>query len=155
MPSQRWQTFVRNHTRVLIVRGMAADLLTRGVRAVSARIRRWLHRGWGRVIGPGVQGSGPRDVVSLVLFIDVRSGPPAWSLDCVERISEDDRSPPAMGPPHMDGPCTAARAKPVDTFALRPAIGAGCWRHRANTGSRNAKPLSTRASQAALFQQTA
>jgi hypothetical protein len=39
VPSQRWQTFVRHHGRALIVRGMAADLLTRGVQAVSARIR--------------------------------------------------------------------------------------------------------------------
>ena len=88
VPSQRWRTFVRNHARVLIVRGMAADLLTRGVQTVSARMRRCLHRGWGRAIAPGVQGSAPRDAVSLVLLIDMRSVPAAWSLDRVESISE-------------------------------------------------------------------
>lgn len=97
VPSQHWRTFVRNHARVLIISGMAADLLTRGVQAMSARMRRCLHRGWGRAIAPGVQGSAPRDAVSLVLLIDMRSVSAARSLDRVESISEDDRSPPSMG----------------------------------------------------------
>jgi hypothetical protein len=153
--SQRWRTFVRNHASMLIVSGMAADLLTRGVQALSAQIRRCLHRWWGRAVAPGVQGSAPRDAIFLALLIDMRSVPAAWFSDHVKSISEDDRSPPAMGPPHIDGPCTAARATPVETLALRPAASAGCWWHRAKTGSRNAKPLSTRASQVALLQQAA
>jgi hypothetical protein len=155
VPSQRWWTFVRNQARVLIVSGRAADLLTRGIQAMLARIRPGLHRGWGCAITPGGQGSAPRGAVSLVPLIDMRSGPEAWSLDRAESVSEDDRSPPSMGPPHIDGPRTAARATPVHTCSLRPAIGASCWWHRANTDSRKIKLRSSRALQAALFPQVA
>jgi len=78
VPSQRWRTFVRNHARALIVRDMAADLLTRGVRAMSARIRRCLHQQWGRTVAHGVPGSALRDTVPLAVLIDMRSVPRVW-----------------------------------------------------------------------------
>ena len=75
VPSRRWRTFVRNHARALIVRDMAADLLPRGVRAMSARIRRCLHQQWGRAVARGVPGSARCDTVSLAVLIDMRSVP--------------------------------------------------------------------------------
>jgi hypothetical protein len=155
VPSQRWRTFVRNHAGELISSGMAAEFLTRGAQAVSARIRRCLQRWWSHAVAREVQGSTPRDAVALLLLIDTRSVPATWSPGTVEVISEDNRSPPDMRSPCYHRPFIATRVPPVDTLAWRPAVGAGCWWHRVNTGSRNAKPLNTRASQVALFQRAA
>jgi hypothetical protein len=57
VPSQRWRTFVRNHASVLIVRGMAADLLTRGVQALVARLMRPLQQWWDRSVASRVPGT--------------------------------------------------------------------------------------------------
>ena len=154
VPSQRWRTFVRNHASALISSGMSADLLTCGVQAVSARSRWFLQRWWGHAAS-GVQGSAPRDAVALVLRIETRSVPAAWSPGTVEVISEDDRSPPEMRPPCHHDPFIVARATPVDTLALRPTVGTGCGWTRASASSGSAKPLSKRASPAAPVQQVA
>jgi hypothetical protein len=54
VPSQRWHTFIRNHVCALIVHDMAADLFTRGVQTVSARIRWCLQQQWGHAVARGV-----------------------------------------------------------------------------------------------------
>jgi hypothetical protein len=148
MPSQRWRTFVRNHARVLIVRGMAADLLTRGVQALSTRIRRCLHGWWGRAVARGVPGSAPRHAVALVLLSDMGTVPAARSPGTVDVISKDDRSPPARKPPHHHHPYPTTRALLMATFDSCPAVGAGGWWNRAHASARNARPLSKKASQA-------
>jgi hypothetical protein len=150
VPSQRWRTFVRNHAGELISSGMSADFLTRGAQVVSARIRRFLQRWWSHAVASGVQGGAPRDAVALLLLIDTRLVLAAWSLGTVEVISEDNRSPPDMRPPCHHNPFIAARATPVDTLALRPAVGTGCWWIRTSASSRSAKPLSKSKSQAIL-----
>ena len=57
VPSQRWCTFMRNHTRDLISSG-AVDL-TRGVRALSAHVKRLLQRWWGCAVAREVRGCFP------------------------------------------------------------------------------------------------
>jgi hypothetical protein len=54
-----------------------------------------------------LQETAPRDAVSLALLIDTMAMPAAWSPDTMEVLSVDERSPPALGPPHTYGPCTA------------------------------------------------
>jgi homeodomain-containing protein len=155
VPSQRWRTFVRNHAGALISSSMAAELLTRGAQAVSARIRWFLQRWWGHAAAHGMQGSAPREAVTLVLLLETRSTLAAWFPGTVEVLSEDDRSPPEMRPPGHHDPFIATRAPPVDTLALRPVVGVDCGWNRANAKTRSAKPLNKRASQATPVQQAA
>jgi hypothetical protein len=108
VPSQPWRTFVRNHAGELSSSGMSADFLTRGAQVVSAWIRRFLQRWWGHTVASGVQRSAPRGAVALLLLIDTRSVPAAWSPGTVEVISEDNRSPPDIRPPCHRHPFIAA-----------------------------------------------
>jgi hypothetical protein len=143
MPAQRWRMFLRNHAWDLIVRGVAADL-TRGVQAVSARIIRLLQYWPGRSGVSAWQETAPRDAVSLALLIDTMTRPAAWSPDTREVLSVDERSPPAMGSPHTDDPCTAARATPADMFDVCPVVAArGGWQ-RASPSPRGLQSASER-----------
>jgi hypothetical protein len=110
---------------------------------------------WGRAAPRGWQGSAPRDAVSLALLSDTRAVPVAWSPGTLEVISEDDRSPPDRRPPRYDDPGPATRVPLVDTFALRPAVGASCGWNRASTRSWSTEPLSKCASQVVRLPQAA
>jgi hypothetical protein len=155
MPSQRWRTFLYNHARYLVVSDMATDLFTRGVRAVSVRIRRCLRRWWDRPVAKRVQESAPHNAVALALPGDTRAVPAVWSPGIVEVIREDDRSPPDLRPPRHHNPCTVARATPVGTLILRPAGCASGWWSRVSARARSGKLLYTSASQAAPVQRAA
>jgi hypothetical protein len=69
VPSQRWRTFLRNHVRDLIVRGVSADLM-RGVQPVSAQIMRLLQRRQSRSVAHRLQKTTQSDAVSLALQRD-------------------------------------------------------------------------------------
>lgn len=141
VPAQRWRTFVHNHAWDLIINSVAADL-TRGVQAGPARMIRVFQCWSGRSGVSAWQETAPRDAVSLALLTDTMVTPAAWWPDIMEGLRVDERSPPAMPPPHTDGPCTAARATPVDMFDVRPVVAACCWWHRAGPRVPNAAPLS-------------
>jgi hypothetical protein len=154
VPSQRWRTFLRNHAWDLITNGVAADL-TRGVRAVSAQMIRVLQCWPGRSGVSEWQETTPRDAVSLTLLIDTMARPAAWSPDTMEVLRVDERSPPAMEPPHTDGPCTATRATPVDMFDVCPVVAAcGCW-NRASPPPCCIQPIRDRGTQATLWRRAA
>ena len=128
VPSQHWRTCMRTHARALIVSGMAADVCTQGVQAVSARIPRFLPGWWGQSVASGWPGSTPRATLPSVLRSETRVVPAAWALGTVEAISEDDRSPPGMRPFRHHAPCTAPRTPSVDTLGLCPTVGvSGEW----------------------------
>ena len=98
--SQRWRTFVRNHARALIIRGVAADL-NRSLQVLAVRLMRFVQRWRGRSVARALQ--------DLALH-DAASGPGVWSPAIVDVISVDERGPPAMRPSHNHDPVTAARA---------------------------------------------
>jgi hypothetical protein len=97
VPVQRWRTFVRNHAGELIVNSVAANL-TRGVRAVSARMIRILQCWSGRSGVSAWQETTPRDAVSLARLIDTSATPATWWPHTVEGLRVDERSPPVMAP---------------------------------------------------------
>src|SRR5262249_10835602 len=148
VPSQRWRTFLHNHAQALIIDGIAMDLLTRGVQAVSAWIRRRRQHWWGRSFTRGGQESAAHDTVGSAVLIDTRWVPAAGSAGTVEVTREDDRTPPHVRPPRPRHPCPTARAMtPADTLAVRLAVGAGCWGNRVNGRVQSGMPLGMRASQ--------
>src|SRR5262245_44270762 len=126
VPSQRWRTFLRNHARDLIVRGVAADLM-RGVQPVSTQIMRLLQRWQSWSVAYRLQKTTQGGAVSLALRRDTVPLPMGWSPDTEEVRSVDDRSPPALGPQWNSDACTTARATFVDTPVLRPAGAVLCW----------------------------
>lgn len=111
VPSQRWRTFMRNHAGELIASSMSTDLFIRGVQ-VWAWMKWGLHRWWGRSVTSRGQESAPSHAVCLLLLTETRSGPAAWLPGTCELISEDDRSPPEMRPPHHHAPDSTARPHP-------------------------------------------
>jgi Homeodomain-like domain len=139
--AQRWRTFVRHHTRDLIINSMAANL-TRGVQALSAQMIRVLQCWSGRSGVSAWQETVPRDAVSLARLIDTMAMPVVWYPNTREVLRIDERSPPAMVSPHTDGPCIAARVTPGDTFDVCPVVAARCWWHRASPHMPSAAPLS-------------
>ncbi len=142
VPSQRWRTFVRNHARALIVRGMAANLLTRGVQAVSARIRQSVHHWQHRFVASGMPRTTRSDAVSISLLSDTVSVPAAWSADTVDGVRVADRSPPAIELSCIPKPCTAARAIQVDIIVVHPTVATLCGWSRASPHVRSPRPLS-------------
>jgi hypothetical protein len=126
VPSQRWHTFLRNHTWDLIIRGVSADL-TRGVQALFAQIMRLLQRWQSQSAAHRLQKTTRSDAVSIALRRDTAPLPMEWSPATEEVRSVDDRSPPALGPPWNSDTCTTARATFVDMPAWRPAGAVLCW----------------------------
>lgn len=154
LPAQRWRTFLRNHAWDFIISGVAADL-TRGMQAMSARMIRVLQCWPGRSGVSALSETAPRDAVSPALLITTMAMPAAWSPDPMEVLRLDEGSPPAMGPPHTNGPCTAARAAPVDTFDVCPVVAArGGWQ-RASASPRGLQPVSERGTQAIPWRRAA
>jgi hypothetical protein len=141
VPSQRWQTFVRNHAWDLITRGMAADL-TRGVRAVAARMRWLLQRCRGRTVASGLRRNRPRDATCRSRLSATASGLVVWSPVIVEVIRVDQRSPPDRGLSRVHAPGLATQATSVDRFDVCPAGAVQCRWSRASPHTRSARPLS-------------
>jgi hypothetical protein len=155
VPSQRWRTFVRNHARALIVSGIAADLLTRGVRALFARLRRPLQQWWDWSVAREWPGSSPCDAVAMALLRETMSAFVTWSPDTGDGRSVVERSPPAMGSPQHHAPCPATRAPQGDTVVVCPIRAARAGWDRAGRHSREAQSLRRRETRAAPLQRAA
>lgn len=147
VPSQHWQTFVRNHAWDLITRGMAADL-TRGVRAVAVGMRWLLQRGRRPTVVSALRGTPRHDATCLSRKSAPPSGPAVWSPAIVEVIRMDQRSPPDYEPSGTHDPGLATRATSVDRFDVCPADAALHWWNRANPHTQGARPLSKGGSRA-------
>ena len=139
--SQRWCTFLRNQAWDLIVHSGAAAL-SRGVQALLARLMWSLQHWWGRFVASGLQDTAPRDAVSFALLIKPLAGPPAWSRDIMDVSSVGERSPPDMGRPRHQIPCTTASATPADTLDVHPVVAAVHWWNGASPHVWDAEHLS-------------
>ena len=153
VPSQRWRTFVRNHARALIVSGMAADWLARGVPALFAGLMRTLQQWWDRSVASRMPGTAQGDTVAIALLRDPIPARTTWSLDT--GLSVVERSPPDMGaPPHHDS-CPATRATQVDTVVVCPAVAALDRWERASPHSRGTQSLRHGETEASPLQRVA
>jgi hypothetical protein len=141
VPAQRWRTFVRNHARNLIVRGVSVDFI-RGVQALSVRLIQFPQRWWRHAVTNGVQGTPQGHAVAMSLLSATIAVPLAWSADSVEVISVDQRSPPDGGPSRSHAPGLATQATSVARFDVCPAGAVLCWGNRASPRTRGARPLS-------------
>jgi hypothetical protein len=152
--SQRWRTFLRDHAWDLVVHGVAADL-TRGRRALCARIIQIVQGWWNRSVASRWRRTPPRDTTWLSWRSAPASGLAVWSPVIVEVIRVDQRSPPDGGPSYIHDPYTATRVTPVNRSDVRPAGAAlGGWQ-RAGPHTRGAKPLSTGKSRIAPWRRAA
>jgi hypothetical protein len=114
VPSQRWRTFVRNHTQALIISGVAVDL-TQGIQVFAARLIQRLQGWWdGAVTSKGLEPL-PCVPVAMALLRAPVSGPAEGAAPTVDVLSVAERSPPTMGLLYNHSPCTAAQAIQVDT----------------------------------------
>jgi hypothetical protein len=138
VPSQRWQTFVRNHAWDLITHSMAADL-TRAVRAVAARMRGLLQSCRRQPVARGLRGSRRRDATCRSQLSATASGLAVWSLVIVGVIRIDQRSPPNGEPSCTHDSGLATRVTAVDRFAVCPAGAMLCGWQRAGPLTRGAK----------------
>jgi hypothetical protein len=87
--SQRWSTFVRNHARVLIISGVAADL-TRSLQVLSARLMRLVQDWRDRSVARALLDPASHEAASLAQPRDTGSGPAVWSPDIVHVIGVDE-----------------------------------------------------------------
>jgi hypothetical protein len=155
VPSQRWRTFVRNHARALIVRGIAVDVLTRGVQALFARLMRTLQQWWDRSVTSGVPGTSQCDTVAIALLRDTMVARAPWSPETGDGLCVVERSPPDMGSPHHHDPCPATRAAQVDTVVVCPVSAALDEWDRASPHSWGTQSLRHGGTQAAPLQRVA
>jgi hypothetical protein len=140
-PSQRWRTFLRNHAWDLITSGVAADL-TRGRKALSARITPIMQRWWNRSVASRWRRTLPRDTTWLPWRSAPAPGLAVWSPVIVEVINVDQRSPPDGKLPYTPDPGLAARVTSADRFDGCPAGPTlGEW-NKISLHTRGAKPLS-------------
>ena len=130
-----------NYPQRSYTRPGAVDL-TRGVRALSAHVKRLLQRWWGCAVAREVQGKAPSDAVVLALRRNTVSAPATWVADTVDVHSAAERSPPAIGPPCHPDPDPVARATLAAVLALRPAMSAHSTWNRASASAWSAEPLS-------------
>ena len=112
VPSQRWRTFVHNHARALIVSGMAADWLARGVQAVFVGLMRTLQPWWDRSVARRVPGTAQGNAVAMVLLRDTIPAHTTWSLDTGDGLRMVERSPPDMEAPPPHDSCPAPPEPP-------------------------------------------
>ena len=151
---QRWRTFLRNHAWDLIVRGVAADL-TRGRRALCARIIPIMQRWWNRSVASGWRRTPPRDTTWLSWRSAPASGLAVWSPVIVGVTRVDQRSPPDGGPSYTPDSGLATRVTLVDRVDVYPAGAVLCWWHRAHPHTWGARPLSKGGSQVVPWRRAA
>jgi hypothetical protein len=146
---------VRNHARTLVVRGMAAEVLTRGVQALLARLMRTLQQWWDRSVASGVPGTSQCDTVTIALLRDTMPALTTWSPDTGNGLSVVEQSPPDMGSPHNHDPCPATQATQVDTVIVCPVGAALDGWERASPASWGTQSLRHGETQAAPLQRVA
>ena len=132
---------MRNHAHALIVSGMAADLLARGVQALFARVMRTLPQWWDRAIASGLPRTSECDAMAITLLRDPMPTCVMWSPDTGNSLSVMERSPPDIGSPHNHGPCPDTRATQVDTIVVCPFVAALDRWDRASPHSRGIQSL--------------
>jgi hypothetical protein len=132
---------VRNHAHALIVSGMAADLLARGVQALFARVMRTLPQWWDRAIASGLPRTSECDAMAITLLRDPMPTCVMWSPDTGNSLNVMEHSPPDIGSPHNHGPCPDTRATQVDTIVVCPFVAALDRWDRASPHSRGIQSL--------------
>jgi hypothetical protein len=134
VPSQRWRTFLRNHAQVLIISGVAVDLI-QGGQVFAARLIRSLQGWWdGAVTSRGPEPL-PCAPVAMALQRAPGSGPAERAVHSVDVLNVTERSPPTMRLPDNHGPCTAAQAIQMDMVGWCPAGATLCGWNRAGPRS--------------------
>ena len=141
VPAQRRRTFVRNHARDLLVRGVAADL-TRGRQTLGARIIQIMQWWWNRSVASRWRRTPMRNTVWLSWRSTPASGLAVWSPVIVGVIRADQRSPPDGGPSYTPDPGLATGVTAVDRFDVCPVGDTLCGSQMARPHTRGAKPLS-------------
>jgi hypothetical protein len=146
VPVQRWRTFVRNHARDLIVRGVVVDVI-RGLQALFIRLLQSPQRWWRHAVSNAGQGTPQHHAAAMPLLRGTMSGPIAWAADTGEVIRVNQRSPPDGSPSGSHDPGLATRAISADRFDVCPAGAVLCRWDRASPHTRSARPLSKGGSQ--------
>jgi hypothetical protein len=153
VPSQRWQTFIRNHAHVLIVSGMAANLL--GSVQTFARLLGTLQQWWDRSVASGWPLTAQCDAVAMVLRRNTLATRAAWPPNAEEGLRMVERSPPDIESSPTHAPCPATRATQVDTVVVCPVGAALDGWNRASTRARGTPPPRRRETRIAPLQRVA
>jgi hypothetical protein len=154
VPVQRWRTFLRNHARTLIVRGMSVDFI-QSLQALFIRLIQFPQRWCRHAVSNAGQGTPQGHAVAMPLLRGTTSAPVACSVDTVEVISVDQRSPPDGNPSCSHDPGLATRAISADRFNVCPAGALLCRWNRASPHTRSARLLSKGGSQVVPWRRAA
>jgi hypothetical protein len=140
VPAQRWRTFGRNHAWDLLVHGVVVDVI-RGLQVLFIRLLQFPQRWWRHAVSNAGQGTPQGHAAAIPLLRGTMSVPVACSVDTVEMISVDQRSPPDGGPSYTPDPRLATRVTSVDRFDVCPTSAVLCRWNKASPYTRGTEPL--------------